>query len=152
MAFMRVVLCVVVSLLWSFSASAEKVSCPPGLSWTFEGYCMKPVDNKGSACPPGTTMTKVNVTGPMICKGRWKCLSDINKVPNVIVTLREGTRALDKELLNMAKSYQFSQFKTLRHVILPQLHPFLMSATRSGIALIWKIILMDCVIFRCCDQ
>ena len=66
----------------------------------------------------------------------------INKVPNVIVTLREGTRALDKELLNMAKSYQFSQFKTLRHVILPQLHPFLMSATRSGIALIWKIILM----------
>ena len=66
----------------------------------------------------------------------------INKVPNVIVTLIEGTRALDKELLNMAKSYQFSQFKTLRHVILPQLHPFLMSATRSGIALIWKIILM----------
>ncbi len=66
----------------------------------------------------------------------------INKVPNVIVTLREGTRALDKNLLNMAKSYQFSQFKTLKHVILPQLHPFLMSATRSGIALIWKIILM----------
>ena len=66
----------------------------------------------------------------------------INKVPNVIVTLREGTRALDKDLLNMAKSYQFSQFKTLKHVILPQLHPFLMSATRSGIALIWKIILM----------
>ncbi len=66
----------------------------------------------------------------------------LNKVPNVIVTLREGTRALDKELLNMAKCYQFSRMKTLRHVILPQLHPFLMSATRSGLALIWKIILM----------
>ena len=66
----------------------------------------------------------------------------LNKVPNVIVTLREGTRALDKELLNMAKCYGFSRMKTLRHVILPQLHPFLMSATRSGLALIWKIILM----------
>ena len=66
----------------------------------------------------------------------------LNKVPNVIVTLREGTRALDKELLNMAKCYQFSRMKTLRYVILPQLHPFLMSATRSGLALIWKIILM----------
>lgn len=66
----------------------------------------------------------------------------LNKVPNVIVTLREGTRALDKELLNMAKCYGFSQMKTLHHVILPQLHPFLMSATRSGLALIWKIILM----------
>lgn len=66
----------------------------------------------------------------------------LNKVPNVIVTLREGTRALDKNLLSMAKCYGFSHFKTLRHVILPQLHPFLMSATRSGLALIWKIILM----------
>jgi NitT/TauT family transport system permease protein len=66
----------------------------------------------------------------------------LNKVPNVIVTLREGTRALDKELLNMAKCYRFGKIKTLRHVILPQLHPFLMSATRSGLALIWKIILM----------
>ena len=66
----------------------------------------------------------------------------LNKVPNVIVTLREGTRALDKELLNMAKCYNFSRPKTLRHVILPQLHPFLMSAIRSGLAMIWKIILM----------
>lgn len=66
----------------------------------------------------------------------------LNKVPNVIVTLREGTRALDKNLLDMAKCYGFSRMKTLRHVILPQLHPFLMSATRSGLALIWKIILM----------
>jgi NitT/TauT family transport system permease protein len=66
----------------------------------------------------------------------------LNKVPNVIVTLREGTRALDKDLLNMAKCYGFSRMKTLYHVILPQLHPFLMSAVRSGLALIWKIILM----------
>ncbi len=66
----------------------------------------------------------------------------LNKLPNVIVTLREGTRALDKELLNMAKCYRFGKIKTLRHVILPQLHPFLMSATRSGLALIWKIILL----------
>ena len=55
-----------------------------------------------------------------------------------LLNLREDREAA----LNMAKSYQFGQFKTLRHVILPQLHPFLMSATRSGIALIWKIILM----------
>ncbi len=66
----------------------------------------------------------------------------LNKVPNVSVTLREGTRALDKQLLNMAKCYGFGRIKTFRHVILPQLHPFLMSATRSGLALTWKIILM----------
>ena len=66
----------------------------------------------------------------------------INKLPNVIVTIREGTRALDSDLMDMARCYQFSKTKTLRHVILPQLHPFLMGATRSGLALIWKIILV----------
>ncbi|MDC9729914.1 MAG: ABC transporter permease subunit [Methyloprofundus sp.] len=66
----------------------------------------------------------------------------VNKLPNVIVTLREGTKALDKELLAMAKCYRFGLLKTLQHVILPQLHPFIMAATRSGLALIWKIILV----------
>lgn len=66
----------------------------------------------------------------------------INKLPNVIVTIREGARSLDKDLLEMAQSYRFSRRKTYLHVIWPQLHPFVMAATRSGLALIWKIILV----------
>jgi NitT/TauT family transport system permease protein len=66
----------------------------------------------------------------------------VNKLPNVIVTVREGARALDKDLLEMAQSYRFSRRKTFLHVIWPQLHPFVMAATRSGLALIWKIILV----------
>ncbi|MGZ8160531.1 MAG: ABC transporter permease [Methylobacter sp.] len=66
----------------------------------------------------------------------------INKLPNVIVTIREGTRTLDQDLLEMARCYHFSKRKTLLHVIWPQLHPFVMGATRSGLALIWKIILV----------
>ncbi len=66
----------------------------------------------------------------------------INKLPNVVVTIREGTRALDKDLLEMAQSFRFSKRKIFYHVIWPQLHPYIMAATRSGIALIWKIILV----------
>lgn len=66
----------------------------------------------------------------------------INKLPNVVVTIREGTRALDKDLLEMAQCYRFGRKKTFMHVIWPQLHPFVMAATRSGLALIWKIILV----------
>lgn len=66
----------------------------------------------------------------------------INKLPNVIVTVREGARALDKDLLEMAESYRFNKRKTFLYVIWPQLHPFVMAATRSGLALIWKIILV----------
>jgi len=66
----------------------------------------------------------------------------INKLPNVIVPIREGTRTLDQDLLDMARCFHFSKRKTLVHVIWPQLHPFVMGATRSGLALIWKIILV----------
>jgi len=66
----------------------------------------------------------------------------INKLPNVIVTIREGARTLNKDFLEMAQSYRLGKIKTFRYVIWPQLHPFVMSATRSGLALIWKIILV----------
>lgn len=66
----------------------------------------------------------------------------INKLPNVVVTIREGTRTLNQDLLKMARCYQFNQRKTFVHVIWPQLYPFVMASTRSGLALIWKIILV----------
>ena len=65
-----------------------------------------------------------------------------NKLPNVVVTVREGARALDRDLLEMAQAYRFSRWKTLRHVIWPPLFPYLIGAARTGIALIWKIILV----------
>lgn len=66
----------------------------------------------------------------------------VNKIPNVAVTLREGARALDKDLLDMARAYRLDRVRTLRHVVLPQLTPYIMAAARSGLALIWKIVLV----------
>ncbi len=66
----------------------------------------------------------------------------LNKLPNVAVTLREGARALDKGLLEMAYAYRFGPWKTFRHVVWPQLYPFAIAAARTGLALTWKIILV----------
>jgi NitT/TauT family transport system permease protein len=66
----------------------------------------------------------------------------INKIPNVVVTLREGARALDPKLTEMARVFRFSRGRMLRHVVLPQLLPFIAAAGRSGLALIWKIVLV----------
>lgn len=66
----------------------------------------------------------------------------INKIPNVAVTLREGTRALDPAYEQLARAYRFSRWKTLRHVVLPQLAPYFAAAARSGLALVWKIVLV----------
>lgn len=66
----------------------------------------------------------------------------VNKIPNVVVTLREGARALDRQYAEMAQVFRFSVWSRLRHVIWPQLQPFVAAATRSGVALIWKIVLI----------
>jgi len=66
----------------------------------------------------------------------------INKLPNVIVTIREGARNLDEDLIDMAKAFQFGRVKTLLHVVLPQLYPYIMASARTGLALIWKIVLV----------
>ncbi|MEP9396556.1 ABC transporter permease [Mesorhizobium sp. KR2-14] len=66
----------------------------------------------------------------------------VNKIPNVAVTMREGARALDPRYSEMATVYRFSPLDRLRHILLPQLQPYFAAAARSGIALIWKIVLV----------
>jgi len=66
----------------------------------------------------------------------------LSKLPTVVVTLREGARTLDRDLADMARSFHLGVWRTLRHVILPQLSPFFLVASRTGLALIWKIVLV----------
>lgn len=66
----------------------------------------------------------------------------INKIPTVIVTVREGARAVDPRLMQVARAYRLSRWVTLTRVYLPQLVPYLMAAARSGLSLIWKIVLV----------
>jgi NitT/TauT family transport system permease protein len=66
----------------------------------------------------------------------------LNKLPNATVTIREGARALDPGLDEMARVFALSAPKRLRHVVLPQLAPYFAAATRSGLSLVWKIVLV----------
>jgi ABC-type nitrate/sulfonate/bicarbonate transport system permease component len=80
----------------------------------------------------------------------WLGLTDVaaivavalNKIPTVIVMVREGARAVDVRLLEVAQAYRLPRLRMLRQVYLPQLYPYLMAAARSGLALIWKIVLV----------
>lgn len=66
----------------------------------------------------------------------------INKVPTVVVMIREGARVVDEDLLNVAKVYKLSWSKTFFSVFLPQLYPYIMASARAGLSLIWKIVLV----------
>lgn len=66
----------------------------------------------------------------------------VNKISNVVVIMREGARALDFRYAEMATVYRLGPLDYLRHILMPQLQPYFAAASRSGIALIWKIVLV----------
>lgn len=66
----------------------------------------------------------------------------INKTALVLVTMREGARALSPSLADMGQVFGLSPWQRLRHLVLPQLAPFLAAAARTGLAIIWKIVLV----------
>ena len=66
----------------------------------------------------------------------------VNKIPMVAISLREGARAVDKKLLQVARVYRLSRRDTFLQVYLPQLTPYLFGSARNGLSIIWKIVLV----------
>ena len=66
----------------------------------------------------------------------------LNKLPIATVTVREGARSLDRALDDMAQVFRMGAWTRMRHVVLPQLAPYLAAAARSGLSLVWKIVLI----------
>ena len=66
----------------------------------------------------------------------------VNKLPNVIAVMREGARTLDPELDEMAKAFRLPRVARLRHIVAPQLAPYLAASSRSGLSIVWKIVLV----------
>ncbi len=66
----------------------------------------------------------------------------LNKLPVAIVTIREGARALDTRLDEMAAVFRMNIGARLLHVILPQLTPYIIATARAGLSLVWKIVLI----------
>src|ERR1700738_1912134 len=69
-------------------------------------------------------------------------LRALNKLPIATVTVREGARSLDPALDEMAQVFLMRLWMRIRHIVLPQLAPYLAAAARSGLSLVWKIVLI----------
>lgn len=66
----------------------------------------------------------------------------VNKTAMVAVTLREGVQAIDPKINDMARVFGLTRGRWLRHVLMPQLWPYLAASMRNGLAIIWKIVLV----------
>ena len=96
----------------------------------------------------------VLLTFPAICWAflsvLWFGLSEIAPLltivlivfPFVSMNIWEGTKALEKELVDMATVYRADRWMMLRKVLIPQLMPYIFSAMRIALSLSWKIALV----------
>ena len=81
----------------------------------------------------------------------WFGISDIAPIftivlivfPYVTMNVWEGTKAMDKELTDMAMVFRANRFLLLRKVLIPQLMPYIFSSLRISFALSWKIALVS---------
>lgn len=62
----------------------------------------------------------------------------IASLPYVVVNTAEGVRDVPSDLLDMARSYDVSRRRVIRHVVIPSLSPFFFAALRYGLANGWK--------------
>lgn len=96
----------------------------------------------------------VLLTFPAICWAflsvLWFGLSDVGPIltivlivfPFVAMNVWEGTKAMEKDLINMARVYKANRYLTVRKVLIPQLMPYLFSSMRIALSLSWKIALV----------
>lgn len=59
--------------------------------------------------------------------------------PVITVNIWQGTKALDHEVIEMARAFRASRTTVIWDVIIPQLVPYLLAATRFGLSLAWKV-------------
>jgi NitT/TauT family transport system permease protein len=64
-------------------------------------------------------------------------------LPMLTLNMWQGTKSLDKDLMEMARTFNFSRRSMLFDVILPQLLPFCLAGARLGFALGWKVVVLS---------
>ena len=64
-------------------------------------------------------------------------------LPMITVNMWEGTKAIDKELIEMGQAFKAKRITIVQHIILPQLVPYLFAGTRFGFAIAWKVVVVS---------
>jgi NitT/TauT family transport system permease protein len=62
--------------------------------------------------------------------------------PSIVVSFWQTTKALDRNLDEMSASFNLTRAQRVRHVILPQLLPPALAATRYGLGYAWKLVVV----------
>ena len=92
----------------------------PGLAWAVLALMWFGI---GEVAP---VFSIVAVTAPMLAVNMW-----------------QGTKAIDRELIEMQRAFRASRRSILVDVVVPQLLPYLFAASRFGFGLGWKVVVLS---------
>jgi NitT/TauT family transport system permease protein len=96
----------------------------------------------------------VLLTFPAVCWAflsvLWFGLSNVAPVltvvlivlPFVVMNIWQGTKAVEKSLLEMGRVYKAHRMLMLRKVLIPQLMPYIFSSLKIALSLSWRIVLV----------
>lgn len=62
--------------------------------------------------------------------------------PMLAISIWQGTKSIDKDLIDMSKAFHASSWSKVVDVILPQLVSHILAAVRYGLGLAWKVVVV----------
>jgi NitT/TauT family transport system permease protein len=96
-------------------------------------------------------LVMVGLTIPSLCyviiSFLWLGLNDSAAIlaiawttfPSITINIWQGVKAIDQRLIDMARAFRASRWQRISRVVLPQVLPYLMAATRFGLGVVWKV-------------
>jgi NitT/TauT family transport system permease protein len=63
-------------------------------------------------------------------------------LPMLAISIWQGTKSIDKDLIDMSKAFHASPWSKIIDVILPQLVSHILAAIRYGLGLAWKVVVL----------
>lgn len=66
----------------------------------------------------------------------------VSILPMLAISLWQGTKAIDKDLIDMSRAFHASPWSKIVDVILPQLISHILAAIRYGLGLAWKVVVV----------
>lgn len=130
-----------IAIAWAIAYSAAiAIGLLMARNWVFEA-AVHPYVFIGLAIPaPVTILFSVLAMG----LGATTSLVALTVVvtPFIVTFIYDGARAIDERYIEMSDVLRFDGRMRLRHVIMPQLAPALLSGARFGFAMTWKIVVL----------
>ncbi len=63
----------------------------------------------------------------------------VSGFPSITINIWQGVKNVDNKLLAMARAFEISRSRRFYQIVLPQILPYVLAASRYGLGIVWKI-------------